>query len=279
MAITTRRATYEDLEKMLEIEESAIPGYGYLYENRHFYFDGIENQGEMILALHDNEPIGMGQYSILPDGSGWLEILRVEKKSQHMGAGRAIYKRYMELAEETNAPSVAMFTGRKNVASKSLAEKNGFSLAAAYIGYDLLLSDENVKKAKEFRLITDAKEAEKLITKNQPQWGKFMALNRTFFHYGTPLYEYLTKRNMVYANADSVIVLGCRMLEHRGWHIGFMDGNLEECLKFASSMTKEKGLPKLTIMFPPERADLIKLVEDYGYKASGELIVMERKMK
>ena len=139
MGMTTRRAGMADMDAMLRIEESAIPGYGYLYENRHFYFDGVENRGEMVLAELDGVPVGMGQYSVLPDGSGWLEILRVEKAHQRMGAGRAIYRRYLELAQETHAPSVAMFTGWKNVASRGLAEANGFHLAASMAGYDLAL--------------------------------------------------------------------------------------------------------------------------------------------
>ena len=57
--------------------------------------------------------------------------------------GKAIYKRYMELARETGAPSLAMFTGRKNLASKGLAEKYGFHLAAAIHQFDLDLSAVN----------------------------------------------------------------------------------------------------------------------------------------
>ena len=194
----TRKALQSDLERMLEIEESAIPGYGYLFENKDFYFDGIQNQGEMILALKDDIPVGMGQYSLLPDGSGWLEILRVHKDFQHQGAGRAIYKRYMELAEKTDAPYIAMFTGRKNIASKSLAEKNNFKLAAAHFEYSLDLSDKSEISDDSFHLIQDAKEAEQLIQKESNSWGRFMGLNRTYFHMGTPLYQWLTKKKMVY---------------------------------------------------------------------------------
>ncbi|MDO4355824.1 MAG: GNAT family N-acetyltransferase [Clostridia bacterium] len=276
MGMTTRKAGLNDLEAMLKIEASAIPGYGYLYENRHFYFDGVENRGEMVLAELDGVPVGMGQYSVLPDGSGWLEILRVDKPHQRMGAGRAIYRRYLQLAEETGAPSVAMFTGWKNAASRGLAEANGFHLAAAMAGYDKELSAGEVDEAvlNRFRVVSSPEEARRRI--DPKGWGPFMALNRTFFHYNDALAEYLCGRGMVYTDGENTVVVGCRMLKQRGYHIGWFGGDPEICLALAEAVTRREGLPKLTIMFPPERKDLAEIVAKDGYAASGELIVMER---
>ena len=88
MEMHSRKGTLADIERLVEIEESAVSGGYYLYDNRHFYFDGILNKGEMVVALNEEEhPVGIGQYSILPDGSGWLECLRVEKQWQSQGAG------------------------------------------------------------------------------------------------------------------------------------------------------------------------------------------------
>lgn len=276
MGMTTRRAGMADLDAMLAIEASAIPGYGYLYENRHFYFDGVENEGEMVLAELDGLPVGMGQYSVLPDGTGWLEILRVDKPHQRMGAGRAIYRRYLELAEQTHAPSVAMFTGWKNVASRGLAEANGFHLAAAMTGYDRELDDAAADEAllSRFRKIDDPAEAAALILPKR--WGDFMALNRTFFHYNAALVNYLCRRGMVYTDGANTVVVGCRMLKHRGYHIGWFDGDAEICLALAEAVTRRENLRKLTVMFPPERCDLAQVVERAGFVPSGELIVMER---
>lgn len=271
-----RKATLSDLERMLEIEESAIPGYGYLFENKDFYFDGIQNKGEMILALKDNLPVGMGQYSVLPDGSGWLEILRVHKDFQHQGAGHAIYRRYMELAELTDAPAVAMFTGRKNIASKTLAEKNGFQLATAHMEYVKIL--EGMTECEHsFHLVTDALEAQKLL--DDASWGPFMGLNRTYFHMNLPLYKWLTEKKMVYSDGQSTLVLGCRMLKHRGYYIGYMSGDLRKCIQFACMKTKQENLSKLTVSFLPERTDIIDALHQEGFTALSELIVMELNRK
>ena len=78
--ITTRKATMQDLDDLLVIEDSAIPGYGYMYDDRFFFLENQGNTGEMTIAFVDGEAAGMGQYSVMPDGSGWLEILRVKKE-------------------------------------------------------------------------------------------------------------------------------------------------------------------------------------------------------
>ena len=275
----TRKATLSDLERMLEIEESAIPGYGYLEENKDFYFDQSQNQGEMILALKDDIPVGMGQYSILPDGSGWLEILRVHQDHQHQGAGKAIYKRYMQLAEDTSAPSVAMFTGRRNIASKTLAEKHGFELACAQMEYTLSLSHITIEKDFCFKCIHDANLAKQLLKDMDQKWDNFTDINRTYFHFNDELIDYFVKNEMVYFDGTNTMVLGCRMLKHRGWTIACMSGDYRLCIEFAIQRTQMEHLPQLTISVPPARQDIITALEHYGFHFTSELIVMERKFK
>ena len=273
MEITVRKAEMNDLPAMLEIEASAIPGYGYLEEAKEFLIANEGNKGEMILALADGKPAGMGRYSVLPDGSGWLEILRVKKEYQRQGIGRAIYRRYLELAKETDAPSVAMFTGRRNIASKSLAELNGFSVAGDFSGYDLDMEKE-YEAAEGFVCVTDPDKAEKLI--DPADYGSFMCFNRTFMHWGRPLYEYLCSRNMVYTDGESVMILGWRFLEKRGLHIGYMDGDLSRCMAFAVQEAGRRGLPKVSFMFPKGDPDKEALMAYHNCTHTGDLIVMER---
>ena len=235
----------------------------------------------MVLCCDGRDyPVGMGQYSVLPDGSGWLETLRVEKEYQRQGVGKAIYKRYMELADETKAPSLAMFTGRKNLASKGLAEKYGFHLAAALHHYDMDLSGVTPSPAEGFHPIADEEEAVALLTAAvaKDPWGSFMGINRTFFHYGEPLYRYLHREGMVYSDGENVLVLGARMLGHRGLNVGYMSGDYGKCLGFAASATAAQGLPKLSLFAPVEREDVRKAALSAGFAEPVELIVMEREI-
>lgn len=276
MEITVRKAGIEDLKDLLEIEASAIPGYAYLDEAKEFLLENKGNRGEMILALADGIPAGMGRYSVLPDGSGWLEILRVKKEYQRMGIGAAIYRRYLELAEETSAPSAAMFTGRKNIASRSLAEKNGFAIAADYTGFEIL--PETADDIPSFHLIADPEEVKERISPWHQEWGEYLCFNRTFMKFSDDLYRWLAEKNFVYGtDEETTLVLGARMLEHRGLHIGFMCGDLSGALAFARKETAERNLPSLQIMFRKGYADLEAFCGYYRMKPTGDLIVMERK--
>ena len=276
MELTVRKAVMDDIDDLVMIEDSAIPGYSYVYDDRFFFLEQQGNKGEMVLVEADGKPAGMGQYSVMPDGSGWLECLRVHKDYQHHGVGKLIYRRYLELAAETGAPSIAMFTGWKNAASRGLAELNGLSLAGAYAEYVLDLKDIKRDMPAGFRVVESVDEAVRLIDENRAGWGNFMVLNRTFMHYGRNLYAWLINHHMIYTDGENTVVLGCRMLEERGWYIGFFSGNADRCFAFAEAMTAEKGLPELTVSFPPERNDLAEFCMGRGYKANGERIVMER---
>lgn len=269
----TRKATLDDLNRMLEIEESAISGYGYLFENKDFYFDGIQNQGEMILALEDDLPVGMGQYSILPDGSGWLEILRVHKDYQRKGAGKAIYQRYHELAVQSNAPSMAMFTGRRNIASKTLAEINGLTLTETHTEYAVDLT--SIKgQLHGFKPLHDPEQLYHYL--KQHPWGTYLALNRTFFHIHPEVCKWLCEKEMVFSDKESVVILGARMLKHRGWHIGYLNGNIKKCIEFCIERTRQEQLLKLTVSLPETKASLQPFFEEAGFSFTGELIVMEK---
>ncbi|MBQ4342480.1 MAG: GNAT family N-acetyltransferase [Erysipelotrichaceae bacterium] len=269
----TRKATLNDLNRMLEIEESAISGYGYLFENKEFYFDGIQNQGEMILAIEDELPVGMGQYSVLPDGSGWLEILRVHKDYQRKGAGRSIYQRYHELAKSTKAPSMAMFTGRRNIASKTLAELNGLQLKETHLEYSLDLS-QSEGLMHDFKQIKNPDQLFNIFQKHP--WGTFMGINRTFFHFNLPVCHWLCEKEMAYSDGENVVVLGARMLKHRGWYIGYIHGDIRKCIEFCIARTKKEHLSKLTVSLPETCPSFIPFFEEAGFVFNAELIVMEK---
>ncbi len=228
----------------------------------------------MILALKDELPVGMGQYSILPDGSGWLEILRVHKDYQRQGAGNAIYKRYMNIAKKTNAPSIAMFTGHRNIASKALAESHGFTLSEAHFEYSTSLLD-STGNLHDFMPFKDPEQLFKHIQNHN--WGTYIALNRTFFHINLDTCRYLCTHKMVYTDGFSVVLLGCRMLKHRGYHIGYLSGNILKCIEFAIEKTKQENLPKLTVSLPENKKELASFFEENKFTFNAELIVMEKK--
>ncbi|MBR0050970.1 MAG: GNAT family N-acetyltransferase [Firmicutes bacterium] len=238
-------------------------------------------KGEMIVAERPDLPaddpnrtIGMGQYSVMPDGSGWLECLRILPEYQRTGAGRQIYERYQELWTETDAPHVAMFTGRRNVASKALSEIYGFEYAGAYDEYSLPLEGVETQCPEGFERVTDPEAVAKALD-TRDGVGNHIVFNRTYLHYTQPIYRWLIEKGMVWSDGKTLLVLGARMLEERGWYLAFWSDGLDKCLAFVIAKTKEAGLPALTVNFPPEREDLKDYFESKGFHYVYSNIVME----
>ncbi len=277
MDFRTRPGTWADLEELCEVEHSSTPTYAnYMRDASKFFFD--ECPGEMVMALNDEDKaVGMGRFTTLPDGSGWLEILRVRSDWQRQGVGRSIYKRYMQLAQETDAPHVAMFTGRTNVASKGLAEENGFKLAGVYWNKELAVPADIGEPDPAFEEITDLEKAKELLRPTAEQWGPHVSFNRTFFRHSDEFYKWLVDNHMVYSNGKDLAVLGARMLHERGLNLGLVSGDVKKAVEFAVKQSAKLGAKKLTCLCPPEREDVLEALKENGFTDQGELIVMEWK--
>ena len=282
MKYVTRTATMTDVPRLREIEMAAMPhSKWYSTECAPLFIEQKGQQGEMVVAeipdLPADDPekiIGMGQYSVMPDGSGWLECLRILPEYQRTGAGRQIYERYQELWTETDAPHVAMFTGRRNVASKALSEIYGFEYAGAYDEYSLPLEGVDAQCPEGFERVTDPEAVAKALDAREGV-GNHIVFNRTYLHYTQPIYRWLIEKGMVWSDGKTLLVLGARMLEERGWYLAFWSDDLDKCLAFAIAKTKEAGLPALTVNFPPEREDLKDYFESKGFHYVYSNIVME----
>jgi GNAT superfamily N-acetyltransferase len=282
MKYMTRAAAMADVPRLREIEMAAMPhSKWYSTECAPLFIEQKGQKGEMIVAERPDLPaddpdriIGMGQYSVMPDGSGWLECLRILPEYQRTGAGRQIYERYQQLWIETDAPHVAMFTGRRNVASKALSEIYGFEYAGAYDEYSLPLEGVEAHCPEGFERVTDPEAVAKALDAREGV-GNHIVFNRTYLHYTQPIYRWLIEKGMVWSDGKTLLVLGARMLEERGWYLAFWSDGLDKCLAFAIAKTKEAGLPALTVNFPPEREDLKDYFESKGFHYVYSNIVME----
>jgi RimJ/RimL family protein N-acetyltransferase len=285
MEFVTRKAGLDDVPRLGEIEKGTLPRFnGYTYECRHLFIEQQGQKGEMTIVRPADAPdepasyVGIGQFSVMPDGSGWMECLRILPAYQRKGAGLAIYRRYMELAEAFDVPHVGMFTDNGNVASKALAERHGFHVVAAYDEYTLPLDRVEAAMPAGFERVTDRETVAKALDDHSGM-GDHIVFNRTYLHYGPAIYEWLIDKGMVWSDGENLVVLGARMLEERGWFMAFWQGDSDRCLAFASAKTKEAGLPALGVNFPSERTDLKAYFESKGFRPVYSTIVMERKRR
>ena len=141
MEYTLQKVNWGNIGEAVSVEEETLPNSCYLRDNSDYFLN--QTKGELTLVLSGDEPVGIGKLSLLPDGSGWLETLRVRPDWQGQGVGKAIYNRWLKEAQQLGCPAVRMFTGTKNVRSRGLAERFGLSLAGTNHNKVILCVCEN----------------------------------------------------------------------------------------------------------------------------------------
>lgn len=276
MSITCRKGVMADLPVLLEIEKRSTPKLLYLDGVKDEFFDNT--RGELIVAEEDGQPIGFARFSLQYDGSGWLEVLRVDPAHQKKGCGATIWKRFIELCDIYKVPYVRMYTGATNYASRVLGERNGLHVAYKVIEGNLMLENAPDVSASGFEQADCHHCAEAALSPYAEGYHNYFCMNRSFYGIGEPLYKGLVKEGYVWKKEGSALVLGARFLKQNGLHIGMMGGDLDECIKFAVSKLKESGLPKLTAVIPYERDDLRAALEKYGFVfPDSQIIMLERK--
>ena len=274
MNILTRRATLSDLEQMLVVEKAAIT-LCYLKEVHEDFF--ADEKGEMTVAVDGDTILGFGKLTIQYDGSAWAELLRVHPDSQGKGAGKAIWKRYMEQCRQLHCPYVRMYTGVTNVVSKHLAEQNGLDRAVEFseCSYDISGQEVDVTG---FHPISYEEAAHKLADITA-YWGDYVCFNRTFYHLGEPFLKAMAQEGKLYSDGTSLMALGSRFMPERGIHIGFMLGDTERCIAFAKAEGKRRNAPKVTIMHKADFPTLQGTLKQHGFiYLSGNLYMLEGKL-
>lgn len=276
--LCVRRARVEDRAKVLQVEALSTPNLRYLgavFE--HWVHDQV---GELIVAELDGEMVGVGKLTVVPDGSAWLEALRVTPAAQGKGVGKRFYDRFFEIAAVRRIPSMRMYTGIRNAASKGLAERYGFHLAATYRGASVPVSELAVHDPGDlgFTLVTDADRACELLLPCKQAWNGFLVMNRTFYELTPALCRKWAEEGKVYHEAatGSVIVLGARFQADLGLHIACLEGDLQRCLAFAAIAAQSCAAPKLFCLFPPSIEEIEQALLQSGCKLdSSDYIVME----
>jgi len=271
MEFTTKIAAFGDLQTCTDIDIAAIGG-SYLPDAWH-YFSTLK--GAMICVCAGEETVGIGRFTVLPDGSGWLETLRVRPEWQGMGVGKTIYREYLRLAREYGCPSLGMFTGVTNAASEGLARLHGLSLSAHHRGYHL--TDLAGGCVHGFRHV-NWKRAEELILPQRERYNNYMVFNRTFFRINEANARTFANEGKVFEDAESgsFIVCGARFQHQVTLHIAMMGGNYGKCLDFAVNYARAQGLDRISCTFAVENEALEQALAERGFVYDGrELITME----
>lgn len=270
MAFTIKLAGYDDLEECARVEYESTPNYpGYLRDAWHYF---QSQKGACVCVYEDGKMIGIGRFTVLPDGTGWLETLRVSAAHQGKGAGKAIYRKYRELAQEYSCPTMAMFTGERNVVSSGLAEKNGLRTAATHRGYHL--TDLSGGCAHGFRPVNPQRAAE-LALPLREEYHNHMVFNRTFFHINEANVRCFAAEGKVFEESEtgSFIACGARFQHHAALHIAMMGGDYGRCIDFAVNYARAMGVPKVSCTFTLGNEKLEGVLKARGFTPDASDII------
>ena len=275
--VVLRKAVSEDREKVIEVESKSTPNLSYLPE----VFDSFvsDEVGEFIVAEVDGEVVACGKFTIVPDGSAWLETLRVVPEYQGIGIGKRFYERFFEIARRQGVETMRMYTGIRNIVSRGLAERFGFQLAATYRGAWMPCNlEKGGTPIGSFRMVSDPTKATSILMPYQERWGKFLVMNRTFYALTPNLCESLALNGMIYEDveSDSTIVLGARFMPEKALYIGLFGGNVNSCLGFAAQECSDRGVKRLSCLFQVSAVDLQDILTLHGFRLeASDFLVME----
>jgi len=270
MAFTIKLAKYEDRDECVRVEGESMPGYpGYLRDAWHYF---QSQKGACVCVYEEDEMIGIGRFTVLADGTGWLETLRVASAHQGKGAGKAIYRKYRELAQEYGCPSMAMFTGVKNVVSSGLAEKYGLRTVMTHRGYHLTKPQGG--DAHGFHPVNDQRAVE-LVLPMKEEYHDYMVFNRTFYHVNDANVRAFAAEGKVFEDETdgSFIVCGARFQHQTALHIAMMGGNYEHCIDFAVNYARAIGVPKVSCTFALGNEKLEEVLRARGFAPDASDII------
>jgi len=271
--ILLRKARAEDKDAVIWVESLSTPGLSYVQHVWNMFFN--DEEGDWSVDLLDGKIMGCGKYSILPDGSAWLETLRVVPEAQGKGLGKRLYEHWLKLSEEKGVKAMRMYTGVKNVVSAGLARRYGLSLAQTFHGTKMAAPKFEAEST--FENITDVDEATKLLQPLGEKWGGWMVMNRTYYKWSPELCKWLTENGMVYRDADgNVVVMGARFMKDYQLHIGLFDGDTKKCLEFAKADASERNV-SIHCLYPDHLTGVEDALTGYGFSMEpSPFIVMER---
>lgn len=172
--IEFRKLAHEDYADILDISKDIWDGTDYLpqvfhnwVEDKGIFIGGIDTEKDKVVAV--------GKLSILSDGSGWLEGLRVHKDYRGLKLGRRItaevLERARELLKQGFINKIAFSTHISNIESRTMMETLNFKIRLANI-----LAVKEVSRIKSEKTLEDFKVEPWQITfeelKNHPYFKR-----------------------------------------------------------------------------------------------------------
>lgn len=231
-------ATRDDLEYTDEIEKEALPILDpYYRKNIDIYTNEIK--GDLIIVYDKDYPVAMGRYSFHPDGSMWLETVRVREKYQRRGIGQGIYEKYLEKAKENNIKTIRLYTEGFNEKSMALTKKMGYKIILRYDYFSYKCPDKKVDY-NGFEIEKDLDKIMSIIADNP--WQDLICINNVFYEQNRENIKWFMDRDMIFTKGNNLMIVGARHNRDNLSYIGYMTGDVDEMIESAISISPNKTL-------------------------------------
>ena len=128
--IVLRRTRVSDREKVIDVEAKSTPNLRYLPKVFDMFVS--DEAGEFSVAEIDGNLVACGKFTIMPDGSAWLETIRVIPACQGHGIGKALARAVIAEARTKGYQKMRLDTIESMQAARGLYLSLGFKTIEAY---------------------------------------------------------------------------------------------------------------------------------------------------
>ena len=273
MKYTVRIARFGDLEAVSAIEKATMDNYTYVDTAWNYFFN---TKGDFLCAYNEDDTmVAIAHLAVLPDNSCWFEALRVHPDHQNQGAGKALYEKAIDLAQNRyHCTAMSMYTGPRNVRSSGLAARYGLSNVYNYKEYTYKINKTGNNG--DYRY-ADWRRAFQLALPLKEEYGDFISINRTMCRINSDNISALADKRLFYEDGSgSFICIGNRFQHGNKIFLVMLGGDYGKGLDFAVSLANARNIPEITCTFTSVNNKLEKALQDYGFTFVADIITRER---
>jgi ribosomal protein S18 acetylase RimI-like enzyme len=133
MMMKIRPARRQDREQVLAFCKNTFSWGDYVDRVWDMWFS--DKSGRLLVGEHNDNAVAMSHVSICPDGSVWLEGVRVRPDFRRSGVATDLIERMLAYAGRHGARQASAIVAVDNLASQRMVEKNGFSVISNWAYY------------------------------------------------------------------------------------------------------------------------------------------------
>lgn len=199
-----------------------------------------EENGALLVALIDGQPVGVANIRMLNAEEAWMEGMRVDPAFRQRGVASALFDAQLDEAKRRGASTARLITEASNSAAIRLIERSQMRQVSAYAPYQAGLISAGSKRPEglETPILATSNDLDEIIdylnvSNIFPLAGGLYNAGFVAYSITASLIEQKVRAQQVYLLRRWERLDGLVMCEQREWHdgtqlfIGYIDGTTE----------------------------------------------------